>query len=111
MIDTHSYFNTLKEAGIEERQANALTKGIAAFLGASFATKADVQELRADINERFNGVNERFNGVNERLNGVDARLGALQEELTIGLQKNFLAVLSVVGAFLAAAAYVGLHLK
>jgi hypothetical protein len=97
MIDTYSSFSTLKEAGIEDRQAGAMTKAIAGLVCDSLATKADVAELR-------NEVDRRFNGIDSRLAALDAKLGA-------GLQRNFIGFLSVLGGFVALATYVGVHVK
>jgi hypothetical protein len=111
MIDTYSYFNTLKEAGFDDRQADAMTKGITGFVVGSLATKADVIELRVEMDRRFNSVDERFNVANQGFNAIDTRLVALDLKLASGLQRNFLGVLSVLGGFVALATYVGTHVK
>jgi hypothetical protein len=49
MIDTHAYYQTLKDAGVSERQADAMTKGLAAVMIGTLATKADIGELRTEI--------------------------------------------------------------
>ena len=51
MIDTHRYYQKLKEAGVDERQAEAMTQGLAEVVLGSVATKNDMVELRRDFSE------------------------------------------------------------
>jgi hypothetical protein len=125
MIDTHTYFKTLREAGFEERQAEAMTKGIAGLVVGSLATKADVLELRVEMNERFNEIEARLSGhdaqfalvdarfaaIDARFDAVDARFQKLENLLSRGLQRVFAGVIGLVGVFVALATYVGTHLK
>jgi hypothetical protein len=49
MIDTHAYYQTLKDAGFDERQADAMTKGVAGIVYGSLATKIDIGDVRTEI--------------------------------------------------------------
>lgn len=122
MIDTHTYFKTLREAGFDDRQAEAMTKGITGVVVGSLATKAELLELRVEMNQRFNEVDARFNAidtrfsgrftaVDERFNSIDERLTGLEGKLTTGFQRLFAGILGVLGVFIALTTYVGAHVK
>lgn len=49
MIDTHAYYQTLKDAGFNDRQADAMTKGVAGIVVGTLATKIDIAEVRTEI--------------------------------------------------------------
>lgn len=48
-FDTLKYLETLKEAGIPEEQARALTTGLAEAVDMNLATKQDIKLLKQDI--------------------------------------------------------------
>nr|VFK21174.1 MAG: hypothetical protein BECKLPF1236B_GA0070989_12415 [Candidatus Kentron sp. LPFa]VFK25606.1 MAG: hypothetical protein BECKLPF1236A_GA0070988_104822 [Candidatus Kentron sp. LPFa]VFK35602.1 MAG: hypothetical protein BECKLPF1236C_GA0070990_103973 [Candidatus Kentron sp. LPFa]VFK67870.1 MAG: hypothetical protein BECKUNK1418G_GA0071005_11717 [Candidatus Kentron sp. UNK]VFK69953.1 MAG: hypothetical protein BECKUNK1418H_GA0071006_102135 [Candidatus Kentron sp. UNK] len=47
-FDTYKFIDTLREAGVEEKQAIAHKNALA---GAAFATKADIDMLRLEMRE------------------------------------------------------------
>lgn len=48
-FDTLKYLETLKEAGISEEQARALTTGLAEAVDMNLATKQDIKDVRRDM--------------------------------------------------------------
>jgi hypothetical protein len=118
MIDTHTYFKTLKEAGFDDRQADAMTRGITEVVIGSLATKADLAELRAEMNQRFAAVNDRFAAFENkfavfenRFAGFENKFVVFENKLTRGLQTTFVGVIASVGVFIALATYVGTHVR
>jgi hypothetical protein len=49
MADTHRYYQTLKEAGFTDRQAEAMTTAFREGLYGSLATKNDLGDVRAEV--------------------------------------------------------------
>ncbi len=49
VIDTHNFITRLKEAGMEEKQAEAIVNGIKDINLEHAATKEDIAELKADL--------------------------------------------------------------
>ena len=48
-FDTHAAVKTLREAGFEEAQAEAVVATVGVAMGENVATKTDIQALKADI--------------------------------------------------------------
>jgi len=48
-FDTLKYLETLKEAGIPETQARALTTGLAEAVDMNLATKQDLKDLKNEL--------------------------------------------------------------
>ncbi len=48
-IDTHKFITQLKDAGVEEKQAEAIVNGIKDINLEHVATKEDIAELKADL--------------------------------------------------------------
>ena len=88
LIDTLRYADRLKEAGIEPRQAEAMSRALKDELGVGFATKNDVDgavdALKVEIarlDARIDGVESElragFESVEARFESVDARFDAM----------------------------------
>jgi hypothetical protein len=56
MLDTHTYYQTLKEAGFDDRQSEAMTKGMSGVVYGTLATKTDVSELRGELRTEIANV-------------------------------------------------------
>lgn len=64
-FDTLAYVKTLREAGFEERQAEAQATALAAVLksgAAELATKDDLTRLESKLESRLNLMEERTEG-------------------------------------------------
>ena len=48
-FDTHAAVKTLREAGFEEAQAEAVVATVGIAMGENVATKTDIQALKADM--------------------------------------------------------------
>ena len=103
-FDTLAYAQTLKEAGVEEKQAEAHAKA-ARTIRSGLATKADLDAglgfLETRLNARFDA---RISGVEMRISGLETRMlrvaiaivlaqtaltAALTAGLTFGLLRMF----------------------
>lgn len=91
-LDTLKIVKRLKEAGLEERQAEAIGEVLfesREFDLAQFASKADIALLRAEIQalrtELSGEMDRRFTALREEMDrrfaAVDAKLAVLQTEL------------------------------
>ena len=49
VIDTHNFITRLKEAGMEEKQAEAIISGLKEIDLKQVASKEDIAELKADL--------------------------------------------------------------
>jgi hypothetical protein len=49
IIDTHNFITRLKEAGMEEKQAEAIVDGIRSINLENVASKADLIKLKSDL--------------------------------------------------------------
>ncbi len=64
-FDTLAYVKTLRDAGIEERQAEAQAAALAAVLksgGSDLVTKDDLNRLESKLEARLNLIEERTEG-------------------------------------------------
>ena len=91
-FDTLAYARMLREAGVEERQAEAHAAA-ARTVRAGLATKADLDSLETRVDARLDSLETRFNA------RLDTRLAALETRLTI----RFFAGLTAVGGLIVAA--------
>lgn len=95
-FDTLAYARMLREAGVEERQAEAHAAA-ARTIRAGLATKADLDSLETRLEARLDG---RLDSLETRFNArLDTRLAALETRLTI----RFFAGLTAVGGLIVAA--------
>jgi hypothetical protein len=72
MIDTHAYYSALKDAGFNDQQADAMTKGLATVMIGTLATKTDVSDVRIETAE----VRTEIAGVRTELAGLRAEFKA-----------------------------------
>ena len=91
-FDTLAYARMLREAGVEERQAESHAAA-ARTVRAGLATKADLDSLETRVDARLDSLETRFNA------RLDTRLAALETRLTI----RFFAGLFAVGGLIVAA--------
>ena len=93
VIDTERYATRLKDAGVEDRVANATARALNdELLASNLVTKQDLKaaitELRTEMLAKFQVVDARFEGVNARFEGVNARFDALDTKFE-GLEGKF----------------------
>jgi hypothetical protein len=67
MIDTHRYYQKLREAGVEERQAEAMTQGLAEVVIGSVATKGDIAAEFGVLRAEIGGLRSHIDAENGRL--------------------------------------------
>ena len=90
VIDTLRFASRLKAAGVETRQAEAMSRALNDEIGSGVATKSDLDhavgelkveiakvDARVDVMEaRFDAIDEKFVAVDARFDGVDAKFDA-----------------------------------
>ncbi len=93
VIDTERYATRLKDAGVEDRVADATARALNdELLASNLVTKQDLKaaitELRTEMLAKFEVVDARFERVNARFEGVNARFDALDTKFE-GLEGKF----------------------
>ena len=76
-FDTYTAAKHLRDAGFDERQAEAAVSMVRDAVSADrgeIATKADIAEIRADVAEVRNSLALRFEGTSSQLDGLRAAL-------------------------------------
>ena len=71
-FDTLAYAKTLRDAGVEERQAEAQASALATVLktgAAELATGRDIETLRVSIKQDSDRLESRLNLIEERTEG------------------------------------------
>jgi hypothetical protein len=74
MIDTHAYYQTLKDAGFDDRQAEAMTKGMTGIVYGTLATKSDVVDLRVELRTEIGNVRVEIADVRTEMAGLRGEL-------------------------------------
>ena len=71
MFDTHRYYQTLKEGGFSEGQAETMTAAFSGTLSSWVATKADIAELRGELRAQIATLHAeltlKIDGTSQRL--------------------------------------------
>lgn len=112
VIDTLRYANSLKEAGVEPRQAEAMSRAINDELTEGVATKRDlddaVVELKGEIakldsrfdamearsDAKFEAIDAKFEGIDVKFVGIDAKF----EGMFQAMESKFLGELRTMNA-------------
>lgn len=86
VIDTERYATRLKDAGVEDRVANATARALNdELLANNLVTKQDLKaaitQLRTEMLAKFEVVDARFEGVNAKFDGMNARFDALDTKV------------------------------
>ena len=66
-FDTYKTFENLKESGLTEKQAEAITQAIQEAFIDAVATKSDIAALELRMVERFEGVSKEFQNLYKSL--------------------------------------------
>lgn len=86
VIDTLRFANRLKEAGVEPRQAEAMSRAINDELTEGVVTKRDldaaVAELKNEAAKKFSAIDARFDAMDAKFEG---RLDAMDAKFEGGL--------------------------
>ena len=94
-FDTLAYARTLREGGVEERQAEAHAEAARA-IRAGLATKADLDAGLGRLNARIDGLEMRIDGlemrIDTRIDGLETRLNARIDTRIAGLETRMLRV-------------------
>ena len=101
-FDTLAYARTLREGGVEERQAEAHATRLrgcrlaARTIRAGLATKADLDAGLGRLNARIDGLEMRIDGlemrIDTRIDGLETRLNARIDTRIAGLETRMLRV-------------------
>ena len=87
-FDTLAYARTLREGGVEERQAEAHAEA-ARTIRAGLATKADLDTGLGRLDARIDGLEMR---IDARIDGLETRLNARIDTRIAGLETRMLRV-------------------
>ncbi len=83
-IDTLAFAKKLKEAGADERLADAIVEGITAADTSNLATKEDLAQVEARLKEEISGVRSELK---EEISGVRSELkeeiGSVRSDLAM----------------------------
>lgn len=92
-MDTHKYYQRPKQAGVDDRQAEAMTEGLATIAFGSLATKDDLKSeiglLRAELGELRGGLKGEMGELRGELKG---EMAELRMEMQAGFQRLFVRV-------------------
>ena len=67
LFDTHRAIQNLKEAGVEESQAEAMVAMVGGLIGDNVATKADVQRVEQRIESESRQHRTELNALEQRI--------------------------------------------
>ncbi len=85
VIDTLRYANSLKAAGVEPRQAEAMSRAINDELTEGVATKRDlddaVVELKGDIARLDAKFDAKFEGIDAKFDAMDAKFEGMMKAM------------------------------
>ena len=83
-LDTHEHYKRLRDAGFDERQAEALLALRVDQLG-ELVTKdylrAELETFRNEIDARLREFEIRLRGVEDRVQGLEERMGGLEDRM------------------------------
>ena len=93
VIDTKRYATRLKDAGVEDRVANATARALNdELLASNLVTKQDLKaaitELRTEMLAKFEVVDAKFEGMNARFDALDTKFEGLEGKFE-GLEGKF----------------------
>ncbi|MYD99053.1 MAG: hypothetical protein F4X98_16910 [Gammaproteobacteria bacterium] len=92
VIDTLRYANSLKEAGVEPSQAEAMSRAINDELTEGVATKRDLDDAVVELKGEIAKLDSRFDAMEARsdakFEGIDAKFGAIDAKFG-GIDRKF----------------------
>ena len=77
VLDTLRYANRLKAAGVEDRQAEAMSRAINDELVGGVATKDDLAHAVAELKAEFAKVDAKFGTMDAKFDAMDEKFEAL----------------------------------
>ena len=93
VIDTLRFANRLKRAGVDPRQAEAMSSAFNDEISEGVATKRDldiaVTELKGEMAERFAKVDARLDSMDTRFEAMDAKFEARFEAMDAKFEAGF----------------------
>ena len=104
VIDTLRYADSLKAAGVEHRQAEAMSRALNDELVEGVATKRDLDNAVADLKSDIANVDARFDAMDAKFDAMDAKFESLAS--MFGTQGRYvflvLALIAALGLYNAA---------
>lgn len=92
-MDTHKFVRRLRDAGFEERQAEALVEGLGEMDTAQLATEADLKEatglLRADLKSDIAQLRNEMSDLRTEMWKMQFTTIAASTALIVGILKLF----------------------
>ena len=82
LFDTHRAIQNLKEAGVEESQAEAMVAMVGGLIGDNVATKADVQRVEQTVQSLEKNMEQRIESESRQHR---TELNALEQRITLRL--------------------------
>ena len=93
VIDTLRYANSLKEAGVDPRQAEAMSRAINNELTEGVATKRDLDDAVVDLKGEISRLDSRFDaleaGLDVKFEALDSKFEAKFEALDSKFEAKF----------------------
>lgn len=73
-FDTLKFANTLKEAGVPDKQAEAEARAVAEAFAANTSELATKADLRAEVTRLDNKIDSRFESLTKEIQAMELRL-------------------------------------
>ena len=77
LLDTLSMHRRLRNAGVPDRHAEAITMAIANIVAGEFATKADLRELRVEMLGQFAEIDGKLAVINSKLAEMESKFAGI----------------------------------
>lgn len=98
VIDTLRYANSLKEAGVEPRQAEAMSRAINDELTEGVATKRDLDDAVVELKGEIAQLDARFDAMEARTDAKFEAIDAKFEGMFQAMESKFLGELRTMNA-------------
>ena len=98
-FDTYRVVKRLREAGFDERQAEAVTTAIQDSVTvdlSNLVTKDHFDERMHGVDERFKGIDSRFDRIDERFKGIDERISGLAVKISESKAETLKSVMGMI---------------
>lgn len=80
VIDTLRFANRLKEAGVNPRQAEAMSSAFNDEISEGVATKRDLDNAVTELKARFEAMDAKFEAMDAKFEAMDAKFEAMDSK-------------------------------
>jgi DNA repair exonuclease SbcCD ATPase subunit len=91
-FNTLKFANTLKAAGVPDKQAEAKAEAISEALSVNFKELVTKEDLKHEIRETEQRLNAKIDGLNAKIDGIEQRLNAKIDTAVASLKGEILTV-------------------